>query len=296
MAKKVNKYAGDVPVKEYEPHGVAGWLGLGRSMDLGDGVTSLCFLCTVITFIGVTSWQTFAMNLGFGDAALGGMGAALGFLFSYMVAQELDPDRQWGGIIGGFLTLAAFFWLGEGNIVVMLWLLMLLRMFTRTSGDRHRAGDCILIILLSTYMGYKGFWLYPLMTGSAFILESQIPEGYNRSLIWAGVALAGMIFAEFGDLAPVLSMEYIYLMGATFVLFMPEMRAADFTRYEGDRNGKRISPARLRIGQAVFLTCIFFLPFLHGNEQALALLPAMAAGIGCGVYLVPALMQAKKNK
>ena len=296
MAKKVNKYAGDVPVKEYEPQGIAGWLGLGRPIDIGDGVTSLAFLCTVFTFVGVTAWQSFMGDLGFGDAALSGVGAALGFLFSFMIAQELDPDRQWGGIIGGFLTLAGYFWLGEGNIVVMLWLLMILRMFTRTSGDRHRVGDCVLIILLSTYLGYRGFWLYPLMTGSAFILESQIPLGYTRSLIWAGVALAGMIFAEFGEVAPVLSMQYIYLMGATFILFLPEMRAADFTQFKDDRQGKRIDPRRLRIAQGAFLLCIFFLPFLHGNEQALDLMPAMAAGIGCGVYLVPALMQAKKNK
>ncbi|MBQ8417892.1 MAG: hypothetical protein IJX10_04595, partial [Phascolarctobacterium sp.] len=91
-----------------------------------------------------------------------------------------------------------------------------------------------------------------------------------------------------------LSMVYVYLMCATFIIFLPEIRAAVFTEAKGDRNNKRINPRRLQMAQGVFLMIVVALAYLHGDSQAQSLIPAFMAAIGCGLYLVPALMQKKK--
>ncbi len=129
MAKKSNKYAGYQAVEDVM--GVGAYIGLGRPVDLDDNTTRLAIVGALLSMGAVTAWQMMG-NVDIWDAAFTGMGAALGFLFSYMIAQELDPDRKFGGVIGGILTMAAVAYLGEGNIMVVLWLLFVLRMLNRT--------------------------------------------------------------------------------------------------------------------------------------------------------------------
>ncbi|MBQ7883832.1 MAG: hypothetical protein IJ320_05700 [Phascolarctobacterium sp.] len=291
MAKKTNKYAGFQAVEDVT--GIGAYIGLGRPIDLEDNTTRIALVGALLSMAAVTAWLLTG-NIDVMDAAMGGVGVALAFLFSFMLAQELDPDRKLGGIIGGFLTLVATLYLGEGNIVVMLWLLFVIRMLNRTSGSRHKIGDNVIIIGISGWLGSQGFWLYPLITASVYALETQIPGGYFRSWYLAGLALCTCFFADFNFLVQNLSMVYVWLMCATFVIFLPEIRAAMFTEAKGDRNNKRINPRRLQMAQGVFLMIIVALSYLHGDSQAQSLVPAFMAAIGCGLYLVPALMQKKK--
>ncbi|MBQ8418446.1 MAG: hypothetical protein IJX10_07465, partial [Phascolarctobacterium sp.] len=244
MAKKTNKYAGFQAVEDVT--GVGAYIGLGRPIDLQDTATRFALLGSIVAMAAVTAWQIMG-NIDVMDAAMGGVGAGLGFLFSFMLAQELDPDRKMGGVIGGILTFVATLYLGEGNIIVVLWLLFVLRMLNRTSGSRHKIGDNVIIIGTAAWLGTQGFWLYPLITASVYALETQIPGGYFRSWYLAGLALCTCFFADFNFLVQNLSMVYVYLMCATFIIFLPEIRAAVFTEAKGDRNNKRINPRRLQM-------------------------------------------------
>lgn len=291
MAKKTNKYAGYQAVEDIT--GVGAYIGLGRPVDLEDNVTRTALVCSILAMAGVTAWQL-SGGVEVMDAAMTGVGAALGFLFSFMLAQELDPDRKLGGIIGGILTVFATMYLGEGNILVILWLLFILRMLNRTSGSRHKIGDNAIIIGASAWLGIQGYWLYPLITASVYAVETQIPGGYFRSWYLAGLALCTCFFADFNFLVENLDMLYVYLMCATFIIFLPEIRVAEFTEAKGDRNNKRISPRRLQTAQGIFLMIVIALSYLHGNSQAQSLVPAFMAAIGCGLYMVYDLMQKKK--
>ncbi len=290
MSKKSNKYAGYQPGEVYDPTGVSQYLGLGRPIDFDNKVTKLAMMCTVIISVVVTLWKS-AEGMESGDAVIVAVGAALGFLLSYMIAQELDPDRQLGGFIGGGLTLVGYHFLGEGDILVLLWLLFVLRMLNRSSGDRHRLADNVIIIGSALWLGKQGFWVYPLLTGAAYVLESQIQGGYFRSLYLAGVALAGLIIAEYSKQPNALSLTYIYIMCAAFILYLPEIRLAVFTQAKGDKTGRRLLPRRLQTMAGFFLMTLFTLIFLHGNGAGQQLLPAAMAAIGCGAYLLVALLR-----
>ena len=290
MAKKGNKYKGYEPGEVYDPTGISKYLGLGRPIDFGEKVNKVAILTTIFICVAVTLWKT-SSGMDSGEAVMFSMTSGLGFLLSYIIALELDPDRQLGGLIGGALTVLGYYFFGAGNITVMLWLLFILRMLNRSSGDRHRIGDNVIIIASAVWLGKEGFWVYPLLTGAAYILESQIKGGYFRSLYLAGISLAGLIIAEFSKESVVLTMDMIVLNCFAIILFLPEIRIAEYTQAKGDKNGKRLIPKRLQATMGFFCMLLVAAIFLHGNEAGKQLLPGTMAAIGCGLYLLVALMR-----
>ena len=290
MAKKGNKYKGYEPGEVYDPTGISKYLGLGRPIDFGEKVNKVGMLTTIFICVAVTLWKT-SSGMDSGEAVMFSMTSGLGFLLSYIIALELDPDRQLGGLIGGALTVLGYYFFGAGNITVMLWLLFILRMLNRSSGDRHRIGDNVIIIASAVWLGKEGFWVYPLLTGAAYILESQIKGGYFRSLYLAGISLAGLIIAEFSKESVVLTMDMIVLNCFAIILFLPEIRIAEYTQAKGDKNGKRLIPKRLQATMGFFCMLLVAAIFLHGNEAGKQLLPGTMAAIGCGLYLLVALMR-----
>ena len=290
MAKKGNKYKGYEPGEVYDPTGISKYLGLGRPIDFGEKVNKVAMLTTIFICVAVTLWKT-SSGMDSGEAVMFSMTSGLGFLLSYIIALELDPDRQLGGLIGGALTVLGYYFFGAGNITVMLWLLFILRMLNRSSGDRHRIGDNVIIIASAVWLGKEGFWVYPLLTGAAYILESQIKGGYFRSLYLAGISLAGLIIAEFSKESVVLTMDMIVLNCFAIILFLPEIRIAEYTQAKGDKNGKRLIPTRLQATMGFFCMLLVAAIFLHGNEAGKQLLPGTMAAIGCGLYLLVALMR-----
>lgn len=281
MTKKDNKYMQETASSWKE----GGVFGLGRPIDFTDGVTRIALMCTIFTAVAAMVWQTMA-GAAADTAVYFGLNTAASFFFAWLIAQELDPDRKLGGLIGGGLSIVVTLTLGEGNMLVLLWLLFILRLLNRTSGSRHKIGDNALILFIAYWLGRDGFWLYPVLTGTVYIVESQIRGGYYRSLYLGGLAFAITAMADTSMKSHDLSLIYLYMMGICFVLFLPEIRLAAVTQAVGDQDGKRISPQRLQAAQAAFLLIGFVILWLAGDSQALAFAPAWMAGIGVGVYLL----------
>ena len=57
----------------------------------------------------------------------------------------------------------------------------ILRMLNRTSGSRHKIGDNVFLTVIAYWLGKDRYWLYPVLTGTAYIIESHIRGGYYRS-------------------------------------------------------------------------------------------------------------------
>ncbi|MEG0831368.1 MAG: hypothetical protein RSF75_03375, partial [Acidaminococcaceae bacterium] len=166
-----------------------GFFGLGRAIDFDDGVTRIALLITILTSVAATIWQT-SQGVDSEASVYFGVNTAAAFLFAWLIAQELDPDRKLGGIIGGGIAVVMSLALGVGNIIALLWLLFILRLLNRTSGSRHKIGDNAIILVIAYWLGRDGYWLYPTLTGLAYIVESQIQNGYFRSLYVGGLAFA----------------------------------------------------------------------------------------------------------
>ena len=106
MGKKDNKYSNAATSLSE-----GGIFGLGRPIDFTDGITRIALICTILTSVAATFWKT----MGGADtetAMYFGLNTAAAFFFSWLIAQELDPDRKLGGIIGGGLSIVAALTLG----------------------------------------------------------------------------------------------------------------------------------------------------------------------------------------
>ena len=288
MAKKENKYKDYNRHKEvYQPTGIAEYMGLGRVIDFDNYPTRLAFLFSILTCVAEVLYQgVFVPGSTSSAAMMMGANVGLSFLFCFMIAIELDPDRKLGGLLGGFLSAIGVHFLGEGNIIVLLWLLWMLRMFNRTAGDRHRMADDILIIGTAAWLGANEFWVYPVITGAAFVVEALITAGYFGSYFLAAFAFATTFFADMTRTAPNLSIFYVYMCAIAFLLFLPELRVATLCQAVGDKDGQPLYKTRLIYCQAIFIMIIFALVVLHGDKQAIVVLPAIMSAIGCGAYLL----------
>lgn len=295
MAKKWNKYKGEQP-PSYTPTGFDEYMGLGRQLRFDDDINKLAFVLALVGGVGSVVYKGLFQGLGSGDAAMSGLGAFMAFVFSYFIAQELTPDRKWGGIIGGVLTVLGALYFGDGNIAVMMWLLFVLRMLNRSSGDRHRIVDNVIIIGIAMIMGKEGAWLMPLFTAALYVVESQIEEGYFRSLYLAGISCVGMIFADRSGATNALTSDYLILMAIAFFLFLPELRLAKTVQAKGDKNGKKLSGQRLFVTQAMFLMVVFGLVLFQGSAMGRSMLPSIMAAIGCGIYLLIYIINNKPKR
>lgn len=293
MSKKWNKYKGEQP-PDYTPTGMDEYMGLGRRLDFGDGYNKIAYICALASIAGSFVYKGLVHGMESSDIAMSCLSTGLAFLFSYMIAQELDPepDRRWGAVVGGVLAAAAGAVLGDGNIMVSLWLLFTIRMFNRTSGDRHRILDNVLMIGIAGYLGSIGFWLFPMVTAAMYVLESQIKGGYFRSLYLAGISCVGMFFADRSTTFAI-PVNYIYIMAMAVILFLPELRMAKLTKAKGDKSGKPISSTRLVCAQGTFIMNAVLLSIFHGEKMAQSMMPGLMAAMGCGIYLFVYLSQHK---
>lgn len=283
MSKKSNKFlkvnsAGD------------GYFGLGRGIDFSDLLNRIAIILVILTSVAATVYKSMA-GADSETSAYFGLNVAAAVLFAWLIAQELDPDRKLGGIIGGFVTLILSLVMGVGNVMVLLWLLFILRLLSRTSGAQHKIGDNVLILLLAYWLSKDGYWLYPIMTGIAYVLESRLPRGYFRSLYMSGFALAIVALADITKHSVTISVIYLYIMAVVFIFLLPAISLAAYTQFKGDYDGKRISPRRLQAAQGAFLVISFTIAWFHGDSQALNMIPAWSAAIGVGISLLHAAVK-----
>lgn len=287
MAKSENKYVAKTPEKKE-------FFGLGRVIALDDPVNKLGIMGTLISAIVIMIYKSVS-GTATGDTLADGVSYAFGFFFAFMLAQELDPEpkRRLAGVIAGVLTVVAQLALGVGDVTVMIWLLFVVRMFNRSSGSRHKIGDNVIIILTAFWMGRSGLWLFPVITGVLYVVESQLQAGYPRSLYLAGVAFASCVFVQQNPDRAVLSLSYVYILGMSFILFLPEITMARLSTARGDKDGKPLLRQRIQMSQALFMLATFFLAWFEGDKAAISLVPAWMAAAGCGGYLLATLIQDK---
>ncbi|MCQ2381108.1 MAG: hypothetical protein MJ032_02035 [Acidaminococcaceae bacterium] len=292
MSKQKNKYKdfmGPVDVT-----GLGKYFGLARPFDFGDRATRLALFCSVLAFCAEAGWQLYK-NIPTYDACMAGIGVGFCLLLSFMLGMELDPDRRWGGFIGGIGAVLWAFWKGDPNFMVTLLLVFVLRMLNRSSGDVHKIFDNVLMLLCVWWLGQDGGWLYPMMLGAAYIIESQLTGGCFYSLYLAAFSFGVLYFSNgISREAAVLTMPYIGLMAISIILFLPMLRMSVLVEARGDRSGRRLDGKRLRASNLFFLVSVFFIGFFQGDAQAVSLAPAMFTAAGVGIYLVYDLGKHKK--
>ena len=295
MAKRENKFAKVVREEDASNEN----FGLGRPFDFDNRFDRLALMVALISTIVMLIIRQIT-GTGTGSVMLDGVCYAAGFFFAYLIGREVDPEpgREWGALLGALISLGleAYFGVDINGVVGLLWMLFICRMFNRTSGSRHRIGDNVLILGSAFWMGHIGYWLFPVITGVCYVLESQIKGGYFRSLYLAGIAFAMCVVTGRSTEIPVLSTIYLYMMGIAFFLFLPQLTMAGFSRARDDRHNYYLVKTRLQVAQAVFLLGTGLLIYFGGNRAGIIFLPCIGTAIGTGLYLLFYLLKRKQEE
>lgn len=292
MAKKVNKYK-HLETEVGPVNGLGKLFALARPVKLEHKPTRWAALLSVLAFCGAAAWKL-TQGMDFYDAAMAGLGDGLVLFLCYMLGRELDPDRSWGGVIGGVLAVVWSLWAGDPNVLVVFLLLFVQRMLNRSSGAMHNILDNVLLLVCAFWLLHEGGWMYPMLLAAAYVVESQVPKGAYYSLYLAAIAMAMLFFGEIDTTAGVLSIPYIVLGAVAVILFLPMLRMSTLVLRREDRTGVRMDGARLRIANLFFLVAIFFIAFFQGDVQGRNLAPAMFTAGGVGAYLVYDLGRKRK--
>ena len=295
--KKENKYRSSGVSASTETVTGNKSFGLGRGFNVNDPVVRNMAVAALCSGVILCIIKTVQGTMPSDEITTYGIMGALNFVFSYLLAVELDPEpgRRYGGLVAGVLTVVLQAVCGAGDAALTLLMVFLMRLFNRSSGQAHQVTDNVLMLILSYWLAHEGFWFIPLVTGFCYALESQIPEGSNRSLYVAAIAFAMMFIMDHPPIDHVLNIEYLILGGIMVIFFLPELSMARFNTARGDRTGMYLNARRVQIGQSVFLIINFFLAWYGGNKMVVALLPLWGAGLGVGLFLLYWLIQNKER-
>mgnify|MGYP004445267843 FL=1 len=119
MSKKTNKFK-DRSVYQQEltdRRGFDEYVGLGRPINIFDDISQRTAVAMALLIISGVSAYKMIHGMTFMDAAFYALGMAMSLIFSFMIGQELDPDRTLGGLIGGFLSAVGYAFFGPSDLL-----------------------------------------------------------------------------------------------------------------------------------------------------------------------------------
>lgn len=293
-AKQGNKYANTQPRSSLFSPG--SMFNLNRSLSAFNPNLQYLFLFTilaaVLSVINSLMIAKLPMDAALTDAVL----SAAIFFFTYLIARELDPDRVRGAYIAGFLAIVFTGIWGIGNIVVLFWMLMLLRMLSRTAGQGPGLIDNILILAATFWIVRDGQWGYAALTAVICAIDSQLAGGSGRSLYTAGFSF---LIAAFSPKVPytissVHADMFIVIVVST-LLFLPVIKLAEYTKSLDDYTRQPLNTLRLQVADIFTIMASFGMLWFYGQDVIKSFMPIWAAVLGTGIYLPIALIIRKQQ-
>ena len=115
MAKKENKFVKVIRSDDQDKN-----FGLGRPFYFNNWYNRIALMGTLLSTIILLIFRQ-VTGTGTGSIMTDGVSYAAGFFFAYLIGLEADPEpgREWGSLIGAFLTLGgeAFFGVNSNGVV-----------------------------------------------------------------------------------------------------------------------------------------------------------------------------------
>lgn len=219
-----------------------------------------------------------------------GAEAALSVFLAWAVCRELDPDHGLSAFVAAALAVGGLWVWGLPRLGVIFWLILILRVLSRTMGPPAGILDSLGVLGLGMWLSLppQGHWGYALLTALVFLLDGRLATPLPRQLVFAllgalGTAIAAAVGADPPwDGAP--SPVGVLIAAGISALFVPVIAAAGTICSVGDRTGEPLEPVRVRAAQVATLLVGVHGSFLGGLPALGALMPLWAAVLGASVY------------
>lgn len=219
------------------------------------------------------------------------------FFFCYLLTAEILPEYPTLQTISGAVATLLTIIYGTGDVILIFWLLMILRLLNRSSGLTATMFDHLLIISLTYWIAKPGYWLYPAITAFIFFLESKLPYGNSRSLYSAGFAFLLIISIPAIEKPPSdIPIDWFILMVVTTLLYTSVVKQTDLTKMLDEHSNKPLNPLHLQSAQIIILIISFICAWYYGNVVMQSFLPIWAVMLSTGLYTSSKFISQKLNK
>jgi len=217
-----------------------------------------------------------------------GISAGLAVFLAWALGRELDPDHDLSAFVATGLALIGLLLFDLPNLMALFWMLLLLRMVNRTTGLPAQILDSLLILGLGSWLTWQRSWIYGLMTGLAFLLDSRLSSPHRQHLFFAGIALLASVILYSvsggmpGEGKP--SLLAILVVSGMSVLFVPVIVASHQLSTVGDATGEPLNPRRVQAAQVIALVTGLQIAWWDGDPGVVQLMPVWATVLGVALY------------
>jgi hypothetical protein len=259
-------------------------------------------IAIAVLALGVTIAGTVIRLLSGGallESALWGIGAGFVLFLTWALGRELDPDHDLSAFVGVGLALVALLLPDTPSLLVVLWLLLVLRLVSRTVGLPAKPLDSLAVLGLGAWLTWQGYWMVGLLTAIAFLLDGLLSPPLRYHLFASGLTLAAtVILSIFHEDVAMISGPTMPVVLSSLVmagLFLIVIATSRQLKAVGDASGEPLNPRRVQAAQVLALLTALLFAWWAGASGVEALLPLWAAMIGVSLYRLAVLFLSRSR-
>ncbi len=260
---------------------------IARPLDPSYPTNNAITILTLLVFAGGLGLSLY-LGADFAGGILSGTSWALAVFLAWAIARELDPDSEYAAFLPPLICICLFAFIPQPGLLVALFLLLLLRIINRTTGQPAGVLDSAALLLLGGWLFQGGFWVAGPAAVLAFLIDWRSKDPNPRQCWFAAIGFSGMIgLLLYGDLPHMIlpgSSPLSWLLLLAPLLFLSVITRPGQVRSPGDKTGDPLDKGRV---QAAGLLCLslLILAFTTGGSGIMAmLLVPWVCLVGLGVY------------
>jgi hypothetical protein len=204
----------------------------------------------------------------------------------WTIGRELDPDNDYAAFLGIPLLFLPFS-LTQGNIFVLLWFLISIRLINQTTGKKTTSSDVTFYLFLSILSAILStqILIFPLSI-LIIVLTSAIPSKQIQLSILSiplipSFILFFLVFPKTWILLNPSPWILIYIAVSCALMFFVTI-TTDHIDSKGDRSFSPLSLKRVQSSQIIAVLSVLMISTFHGS--ILSVFPVWAAITGVGIF------------
>jgi len=262
---------------------------LGRALNPAYPTNLAVILLTLVAG-AVTAVITILNGGAFLDSFVSGGRIGLYLFLCWALTREIDPDHEesaFGSILFGLAGLA---FVDQPALLVGFWMIGILRLVNRTTGQMATQLDTTVLLVASLWLAWSYDWALGAMAGLTFVLDSSHDHPVTRHRVLGGLLLLLSVifyFMDVGHQIPVrdFPVETYWVAIAATLLIIPLILGSNQIVSRGDYANIRLDPARVRFAQLIMITTAIIL-LTRSKDGLSASLVEWASLFGAGTWYI----------
>ena len=215
----------------------------------------------------------------------------------WAIAREIDPDHDYAAFFGLALLFHPLV-LGQGNILILFWFIIALRLLNQTTGKQNTTTDLLFFIFLSVLAVILSSAVLLIILAIVIIVLSSFLSLNRSTDILLSIPLFPSFFLFYlitpnpwTIILPSLS-TILFITIASVLLFLITVTTHQI-QCTGDHSSHHLSVKRIQSTQIICLLSSLILSVFHGG--ILIIYPVWTAIIGIGIHRIISLMIKRKK-